>query len=232
MIHGAHVIIYSQDADADRTFFRDVLKYPSVDVGDGWLRQNAYSAALTAFAKARELLAKRESLFDAANVSAARTAHCAAATGVLGWRDRYSAAERAAAGGAASAGISNAERGAASSSGLRRLRVACQCFGASSRYLCRGQYGRTRRTSSRYAKGSRRWRRHDAMMLKIEQGLLSGGGIGVFATRYLGDELRQRRKPTISKERRSMPRNENGSQSGLCIPCFDLRRNWPQGAAR
>jgi catechol 2,3-dioxygenase-like lactoylglutathione lyase family enzyme len=37
MIHGAHVIIYSRDADADRAFFRDVLKYPSVDAGHGWL---------------------------------------------------------------------------------------------------------------------------------------------------------------------------------------------------
>lgn len=37
MINGAHVIIYSTDADADRAFLRDVLRFPSVDVGDGWL---------------------------------------------------------------------------------------------------------------------------------------------------------------------------------------------------
>ena len=37
MIHGAHVIIYSKDAEADRAFFRDVLKYKSVDAGHGWL---------------------------------------------------------------------------------------------------------------------------------------------------------------------------------------------------
>ena len=37
MIHGAHVIIYSKDAEADRAFFRDVLKYESVDAGHGWL---------------------------------------------------------------------------------------------------------------------------------------------------------------------------------------------------
>jgi hypothetical protein len=37
MIHGAHVIIFSKDADADRAFFRDVLKYASVDAGHGWL---------------------------------------------------------------------------------------------------------------------------------------------------------------------------------------------------
>ncbi len=37
MIHGAHVILYSKDADADRAFFRDVLGYPFVDAGHGWL---------------------------------------------------------------------------------------------------------------------------------------------------------------------------------------------------
>ena len=37
MISGAHVIIYSDDADADRAFFRDVLQFPAVDAGRGWL---------------------------------------------------------------------------------------------------------------------------------------------------------------------------------------------------
>lgn len=37
MITGAHVIIYSNDPDADRRFFRDTLKYPNVDAGGGWL---------------------------------------------------------------------------------------------------------------------------------------------------------------------------------------------------
>lgn len=37
MINGAHVIIYSRDAEADRTFFKDVLGFNSVDVGGGWL---------------------------------------------------------------------------------------------------------------------------------------------------------------------------------------------------
>ncbi|HEY2995557.1 MAG TPA: extradiol dioxygenase, partial [Methylomirabilota bacterium] len=37
MISGAHVIIYSKDADADRAFFRDVLQFPAVDAGRGWL---------------------------------------------------------------------------------------------------------------------------------------------------------------------------------------------------
>jgi hypothetical protein len=37
MINGAHAIIYSKDADADRAFLRDVLSLPNVDVGGGWL---------------------------------------------------------------------------------------------------------------------------------------------------------------------------------------------------
>jgi catechol 2,3-dioxygenase-like lactoylglutathione lyase family enzyme len=37
MITGAHVIVYSRDADADRAFFRDVLGYRHVDAGGGWL---------------------------------------------------------------------------------------------------------------------------------------------------------------------------------------------------
>ena len=37
MIIGAHAVIYSKDADADRAFLRDVLKFPNVDVGGGWL---------------------------------------------------------------------------------------------------------------------------------------------------------------------------------------------------
>lgn len=37
MIIGAHTIIYSTDAEADRAFLRDVLKLPNVDVGHGWL---------------------------------------------------------------------------------------------------------------------------------------------------------------------------------------------------
>jgi len=37
MIIGAHSVIYSSDADADRKFLRDVLKLTNVDVGHGWL---------------------------------------------------------------------------------------------------------------------------------------------------------------------------------------------------
>lgn len=37
MILGAHMIIYSRDAEADRAFFRDVLAWPFVDAHEGWL---------------------------------------------------------------------------------------------------------------------------------------------------------------------------------------------------
>jgi catechol 2,3-dioxygenase-like lactoylglutathione lyase family enzyme len=37
MIIGAHTIVYSKDAEADRAFFRDVLGLKSVDAGHGWL---------------------------------------------------------------------------------------------------------------------------------------------------------------------------------------------------
>jgi hypothetical protein len=37
MIIGAHFLLYSKDPEADRAFFRDVLKFPFIDVGGGWL---------------------------------------------------------------------------------------------------------------------------------------------------------------------------------------------------
>lgn len=37
MITGAHAIIYSTNARADREFFRDVLRFANVDAGEGWL---------------------------------------------------------------------------------------------------------------------------------------------------------------------------------------------------
>jgi hypothetical protein len=37
MINGAHVVLYSANPEGDRAFFRDVLQFPSVDAGHGWL---------------------------------------------------------------------------------------------------------------------------------------------------------------------------------------------------
>jgi hypothetical protein len=36
-ITGAHLLLYSKDPEADRAFFRDVLSFPAVDAGGGWL---------------------------------------------------------------------------------------------------------------------------------------------------------------------------------------------------
>jgi hypothetical protein len=36
-IIGAHYLLYSNDPDADRAFFRDVLDFRFVDVGHNWL---------------------------------------------------------------------------------------------------------------------------------------------------------------------------------------------------
>jgi catechol 2,3-dioxygenase-like lactoylglutathione lyase family enzyme len=37
VITGAHTILYAEDAEAARAFFRDVLGFPAVDAGGGWL---------------------------------------------------------------------------------------------------------------------------------------------------------------------------------------------------
>ncbi len=37
MIIGSHVLLYSKNPEADRAFFRDILGFPSVDAGRGWL---------------------------------------------------------------------------------------------------------------------------------------------------------------------------------------------------
>jgi hypothetical protein len=34
---GVHAVIFTTDAERDRAFFRDVLDFPSVDAGGGWL---------------------------------------------------------------------------------------------------------------------------------------------------------------------------------------------------
>jgi catechol 2,3-dioxygenase-like lactoylglutathione lyase family enzyme len=36
-ITGAHVLLYSDSPEKDRAFFRDVLGFPAVDAGGGWL---------------------------------------------------------------------------------------------------------------------------------------------------------------------------------------------------
>jgi predicted enzyme related to lactoylglutathione lyase len=37
VINAVHTLIYAEDAQAARAFMRDVVGWPSLDVGDGWL---------------------------------------------------------------------------------------------------------------------------------------------------------------------------------------------------
>ena len=37
MITAVHTLVYADDAETARAFFRDVLGWPHVDAGDGWL---------------------------------------------------------------------------------------------------------------------------------------------------------------------------------------------------
>lgn len=37
MVFGAHFIMYSSDADADRSFLAEVFGFESIDAGGGWL---------------------------------------------------------------------------------------------------------------------------------------------------------------------------------------------------
>jgi predicted enzyme related to lactoylglutathione lyase len=37
MITGVHTLVYADDVEAARAFFRDVLEWPSIDGGGGWL---------------------------------------------------------------------------------------------------------------------------------------------------------------------------------------------------
>lgn len=37
MIHAAHMVLYSREPERLRAFFRDVLQFPWVDAGHGWL---------------------------------------------------------------------------------------------------------------------------------------------------------------------------------------------------
>ena len=46
VINGVHAIIYTTDAEADRSFVRDVLGFDSVDAGGGWLIFKLPSAEL------------------------------------------------------------------------------------------------------------------------------------------------------------------------------------------
>jgi catechol 2,3-dioxygenase-like lactoylglutathione lyase family enzyme len=44
MILGAHVMVYSKDAEADRAFFRDVLGFKSVDASYSGVQQGRWGS--------------------------------------------------------------------------------------------------------------------------------------------------------------------------------------------
>ncbi len=72
MVFGAHVIVYSKDAEADRAFFRDVLGFRSVDAGHGWLifKLPAAEAAFHPLDRAAEQNEKHELYFMCNDVKA------------------------------------------------------------------------------------------------------------------------------------------------------------------
>ena len=79
MIIGAHSIIYSTNAEADRVFLRDVLGLSHVDVGDGWLYQPRHARprameAKTASRRARKPAARRRTRQPKAKKARSRSA--------------------------------------------------------------------------------------------------------------------------------------------------------------
>jgi hypothetical protein len=45
MINGTHIVVYGEDAEADRAFFREILGFASVDAGHGWAAEAAFHPA-------------------------------------------------------------------------------------------------------------------------------------------------------------------------------------------
>ena len=62
-ITGAHTILYASDADAARTFFRDVLGFPHVDAGGGWLIFRSPPAELAFHPASDSAVAGRHELY-------------------------------------------------------------------------------------------------------------------------------------------------------------------------
>jgi hypothetical protein len=80
MIFGAHVVLYSTDAEADRVFLADVLGFSSVDAGGGWLifaLPPAEAAVHPAEASAAELYLMCDDLESEMRALAERGVACA-----------------------------------------------------------------------------------------------------------------------------------------------------------
>ena len=81
MIFGAHLVLYSTDAEADRAFLADVLGFDSVDAGGGWLIFSlppAEAAVHPAEAPAAELFLMCDDLEREMRALAERGVECAA----------------------------------------------------------------------------------------------------------------------------------------------------------
>jgi catechol 2,3-dioxygenase-like lactoylglutathione lyase family enzyme len=81
MIFGAHLVLYSTDAEADRAFLADVLGFDSVDAGGGWLifaLPPAEAAVHPADVPAAELYLMCDDLETEMRVLAGRGVTCAA----------------------------------------------------------------------------------------------------------------------------------------------------------
>jgi catechol 2,3-dioxygenase-like lactoylglutathione lyase family enzyme len=81
MIFGAHVVLYSTDAEADRAFLADILGFDSVDAGGGWLifgLPPAEAAVHPAEAPAAELYLMCDNLDAEMRALAARGVVCSA----------------------------------------------------------------------------------------------------------------------------------------------------------
>jgi catechol 2,3-dioxygenase-like lactoylglutathione lyase family enzyme len=89
VINGMHVILYSRDADADRAFLRDVLGYPHVDAGGGWLIFKAPPAELAVHpaegAEAQELYLMCDDIEATAAELAAKGVELATPVRDQGW---------------------------------------------------------------------------------------------------------------------------------------------------
>ena len=59
MIMGAHFLLYSRDADADRQFLQDVVGLSGVDAGGGWLILGLPPAEIAVASGARQTSSQR-----------------------------------------------------------------------------------------------------------------------------------------------------------------------------
>ena len=108
MFKGAHFLLYSANAGADRAFLRDVLGFRAVDTGGGWLIFALPSAELAvhpgdgSFTQRHAertmpgaiLYLMCDDLTALISSLAVKNVLCAAVEDAPGWEDHHSAAQR------------------------------------------------------------------------------------------------------------------------------------------